>query len=473
MTLDTNSILPFLLTGGEIDHFRIACLLLFPFIVKNTEWVLGRLQDFYDIYIRRQWNLITFEGSSSIQHARLIDDYSFAFSSISHYVSTYCKCEAIKEMKDYSNDRTTKYILSSCSDFLIGDDIYIDIYTKDVDSNEKVNNQQNNAKASSMTRMILKSKTKSVAELKEFVEKCNNNYSKHVDSLVENKIYHFIYKNKTNRLNFTSTVISDLTDENNMNFETFDHIFNEHKDTIIADMDRLNDIDYYRRNGIKRKKGYLFYGNTGCGKTYTVMAMANKGKRHIIEVPMSRVKTNEELEDIINLTNIDNVKFDKEDVIILFDEIDCGSSLKKRDNFEKVDGIDSVSENHTVAAKEKDGVIIEKDELSLGTVLSRLDGIGSYNGIIFIATTNCINSLDPAIYRHGRMDPYNFTYLRRIDTIELIEKSYDCKLSENQLAKIPGRNRKISPSSLKKYIQDYENDLPGLLEYLRTHGEVK
>lgn len=420
-------------------------------------------------------------------YSKLVDDYSYAFRAISYYISNNCPCDSLKEMKEYHSNDKVSYVLANCVEFDLKNGMFIDLTTTTPPAQQGVQAAAKGAPqggVSSMIKMCLKSKTKTAGEIKEFVELCIADYKKHVESINKNKIYHFIYKKKNDdRLDFSSTVISDLDDPNNMNFETFDHVFNEHKSTIIADMDRLNDVNYYRRNGIKRKKGYLFYGNTGCGKTYSVMAMANKSKRHIIEVPMSRVKTNDELEEIVNLTMINKVAFTKEEVIILFDEIDCGTdSLKKREGFEDAAPEEPEEPEEPVSKpvlpigfilpepkKEKSkSSFSSSDKLSLGTVLSRLDGIGSYNGILFIATTNCITSLDPAIYRHGRLDPYFFTHLRRIDMVGMIEKSFGATLSKKQTAKLPDRNRKISPSSLKKYIQDYENNLQGLLDFVCT-----
>ena len=50
----------------------------------------------------------------------------------------------------------------------------------------------------------------------------------------------------------------------------------------MNDIKRLRDIEYYQKNGIKRKKGYLFYGHPGCGKTLSVIAMALEDNRHIL-----------------------------------------------------------------------------------------------------------------------------------------------------------------------------------------------
>ena len=338
--------------------------------------------------------------------------------------------------------------MANISNLSLGDGFFVDLteYTRVDKENITVT-----------TKLHIKSKEKSTKDLQKFVNRVVKEYSSYIEDLNNDKIYHFIYKDKRdNRLNFSSTVISDKSDPRNMNFETFDHIHNEHKETLISDMDRLNDVEYYRRNGIKRKKGYLFHGDTGCGKTYTVMAMANKGWRHILEVPMARVKSDDELEEIVNITTINGVSFKKDQLIILFDEIDCGTNApKKREDFDQTSDGDTKKDH--------------EDGLSLGTILSRLDGIGSYNGILFIATTNCKNSLDPALYRHGRLDPYFFTHSRKEDIIGIIEKTYGIKLSKKQQAGIPDRDKGISPSSMKKYIQDYERDLDGLLGFLKRY----
>ena len=47
------------------------------------------------------------------------------------------------------------------------------------------------------------------------------------------------------------------------------------------------------------------------------MAMAKYDKRHILEIPLSRVKTNKEFEEIISSIEIDNIKIPKDKLIIL------------------------------------------------------------------------------------------------------------------------------------------------------------
>jgi replication-associated recombination protein RarA len=60
-------------------------------------------------------------------------------------------------------------------------------------------------------------------------------------------------------------------------------------------------------------KGVLFYGPPGCGKTKCVEEIAEKYKKHIIDVPMSRIKKNSDIEELFNLTKIGCTEFKKED----------------------------------------------------------------------------------------------------------------------------------------------------------------
>ena len=373
------------------------------------------------------------------------------------------------------------YKLEVCDNTLIKDDIYLN-----VSINEKSSKDEKNPNLSAkLIEMVLRSKNHNINELKNFVDECVKEYKIQLKQKSKNKMYHFIYngitdgKNSIERLQFSQSTISDFDDINNINYETFDHIEHIHKQQIIKDLDLLNNIEYYKKHGLKRKLGYLFYGNPGCGKTSTVMAIANYQKRHIMEIPLSRVKTNSELEKILNLTSINNISFKKNEIIILFDEIDAcdvvnirdGESEKEKSDDSSSDMRDMLSE--LIEKKEKESETksysrFDKDKLSIGTILSRLDGIGSYNGLIIIGTTNIIDNISPALYRDGRLNKMFFDYAQKEYIAKMIEKSYDIKLEKEEIDNLPDIKDKISYSTIKKTIMQYYDDYKNLLVYLKS-----
>ena len=217
-------------------------------------------------------------------------------------------------------------------------------------------------------------------------------------------------------------------------FEDFDNISSVHNELLINDMKKLKDIDYYKRTGMKRKKSYLFYGEPGCGKTSSIIALAMKDKRHIIEVPMSLISTCKDLDGVMNLKEIDDITFNNDEVIILFDEIDIGMSdnliqQQIKENNSTVDLATSIVTELKKIGKD-DAVILpskcstDRVAINLGALLSKFDGISNYNGKVIIATTNHKDKIDSAVCRPLRLTPVYFTFCRKIDIENIIKKFY-------------------------------------------------
>lgn len=483
------SYLYLLMTKGDPDYKLVFIVFILPFIGTVLDRLYRKFLSWYEIWRFNTWNYLNFVGYDSIHNGDNYYDYPKPFLAISYYVyreklSNNLKYLLIsknnKDSTEVFSDKKQNYILDTASDTCIGNSMYIDIYEG---SPIETKDTQSNTRTISKT-LCLKSQKYNTFELQNFVNKCVEEYEKYIENDHYNKIYHFIYKNKKNStLMFTSSVLSDLSNDKTKSYESFDHIYNEHKETIIGDIKRLHNVEYFKKYGLKRKKGYLFYGHPGCGKTYTVMAMANHDNRHIIEIPMSRVKTNSEMEDILNLTQIHGVTFNKDQVIYLFDEIDTGgNAIKKRDHEDnekesKGNKNKDHKESTETESKDKQSMLIDlltsnndtykesTDELNLGTLLSRTDGIGNYNGPITVATTNCKDKLSPALYRHGRLDPIFFDYARKIDIQMMIEKFYNIKLTTEQISKLPDRCDKVAPSSIIRYIEIH-NDCDKLIDFL-------
>lgn len=347
------------------------------------------------------------------------------------------------------NDCKTNYVLDDTNEITLGNNMFLKIHRTE-------SSYQTNTTTSGYVyeyHFILGSNVVSVKKIEEFLSKCLDEYEKSILDSTRNKLYHFIYQGydtDREKTDYSVQILSDKNTETNTNFETFDTMVGENKKILINDLDRLHDLEYYKEKGLRRKKGYLFYGPPGCGKTSHVMAMANHDQRHILEIPLSRVKTAQQFENILNLKEINGIPICKDHLIYLFDEIDIS--------------LQSMEEKKNIHTKDKalNKFIADVDVINLDTLLSRLDGIGSYQGMVIVATTNRKNNLPPALCRHGRLTPMLFDLLEKEKIEEMIERYYKVKLTKSQKALIKGKK---APSELQYMFET--NSLDTLLERIR------
>ena len=340
------------------------------------------------------------------------------------------------------NDSKTRYVLDDTNEITLGNNMFLKIHRTE-------SSYQTSTTSSGYVyeyHFIVGSNIISVKKIEEFLSKCLNEYEQSILESTRNKLYHFIYQGyNTDRekTDYSVQILSDKGSETNTNFETFDTMVGDNKAILINDLDRLHDLEYYKEKGLRRKKGYLFYGPPGCGKTSHVMAMANHDQRHILEIPLSRVKTAQQFENILNLKEINGIPICKEHLIYLFDEIDIS--------------LQAMEEKTNIHTKDKalNKFIGDVDVINLDTLLSRLDGIGSYQGMVIVATTNRKNNLPPALCRHGRLTPMLFDLLEKEKIEEMIETYYKVKLTKSQKALIKGKK---TPSELQYMFETHSLD---------------
>lgn len=306
-----------------------------------------------------------------------------------------------------------------------------------------------------------------VVDLNDYLELCHNEYQKFISQKPDDTLYYFKYLGKIgNELNFSHSVLSS---EISPLFETFDNMYNEHKELLIKDIHRLKDMEYYKKTGLRRKKSYLYHGEPGCGKNATVVAQALHDKRHIIDIPFSILQWNSEFHELINLRSINGINFSKSQIIVMFDEMDIGLKkilrnleYKKDSQFDKLANVIGNIQNYSVpsehAASNKD-IPTDKsfDIINLGCILSELDGICNYDGIIVVGLTNNISDMPKALIRDMRLTPLYFTYLRQEDAVSIIQKMFNVVLSDNMIMKIP--HRKISPAKLRCLCEQHDSCL--------------
>jgi chaperone BCS1 len=177
------------------------------------------------------------------------------------------------------------------------------------------------------------------------------------------------------------------------------------RDRLISDITKFrNSRQRYRQLGVPYHRGYLLYGPPGTGKTSLVSALAGKFQVHIYAINLSAFNDHS-LRRAINDVS--------PNAIILFEDIDCMKSGKARVNQGETQGKQG---GHNLDDKKED---IATLSVTLSGLLNALDGFSAPENVIFVMTSNVIESLDPALLRPGRID-YRL-YMGQADDAQKVE----------------------------------------------------
>jgi len=156
----------------------------------------------------------------------------------------------------------------------------------------------------------------------------------------------------------------------------------------------VRDIDKFRRSkkryeelGVPYHRGYLLYGPPGAGKTSLVSALAAKFGLSVYLLNLADF-TDRTLMNAVNQVNPNSV--------LLFEDIDCMKSGKAR-----TPSVPPRS-NGTLGRDEKETA--EQNGVTLSGLLNALDGFYAPTNVLFMMTTNRIETLDEALLRPGRID---------------------------------------------------------------------
>ena len=128
--------------------------------------------------------------------------------------------------------------------------------------------------------------------------------------------------------------------------------------------------DWYQQMGIPHRRGYLFFGPPGTGKSSTAEALAGELNIPIYALNLAGM-TDQSLEGA--LANMNGEKA----AILLVEDID------------------------TIVPTRETG---KDQKICLGTLLNAIDGVLASEGRILIMTTNFPDKIDPALKRRGRID---------------------------------------------------------------------
>jgi len=239
------------------------------------------------------------------------------------------------------------------------------------------------------------------------------------------------------------------------------------KEDVLADINEYlhpHTPRWYASRGIPLRRGYLFHGPPGTGKTSFSFALAGVFGIDIYVISLQDAGVTEEdlaalftklpRRCIVLLEDIDTagLRRDEDDVVV--EEQDenevrengdarnksTKSNGEKKDaKADKPEASDSSSSDDSdrkrrrrkkqskrVVRKERKDAKITPETISLSGLLNAIDGVASHEGRVLILTTNKPESLDEALVRPGRVDrQVAFKNATGVQAMELFHRMYE------------------------------------------------
>lgn len=228
------------------------------------------------------------------------------------------------------------------------------------------------------------------------------------------------------------------------------------KDRVLADINEyLHPATprWYANRGIPYRRGYLFAGPPGTGKSSLAWAIAGIFGLDIYCISLVEPSLTEE--DLgLMFTSLPRR------CVVLLEDIDSAGLIKRQEpntttapseqdaaakiGAEITKALSSAQQNNK-GSKDNQGI-------SLSGLLNAIDGVASHEGRVLVMTSNFPDKLDDALIRPGRIDMrIDFTKATRSQIVELFTRMYspDTPLVKALLAAEPTKLAAISkPSTL-------------------------
>ena len=212
--------------------------------------------------------------------------------------------------------------------------------------------------------------------------------------------------------------------------KSFDSIFLSNKQDILDDLEFFKrERDIYAKLGVPYKRGYVFHGTPGNGKSALAFAIGEYLKYDIYVLSLSDMRDS--------------------DLTKAFSRIPPKSIILIEDIDSFYNGREAQGEN----------------KVSFSTLLNVLSGVAQKNDIITIFTTNIFESLDPALLRDSRCD---FSAEIKNPTKEVVEQ-YLSYVFEKEITLSFTPN--LGFSALQNIVLKHNNDLSKVINILQNEPD--
>ena len=446
----------------NIKYFKKYILILYSYIINNnikSELIIDAQNVTYD--------------RNGLKINKLL--YSKIFQAITYYIKElksneiYSKREPDKTEKD-NNPMFDVFIPDQDKPFFLNEEKTIKCLIK---LNEfEINNKDNTEfKKNHVIKIFSENVNTKISDLEDFVDECLVKYNKYLQKKTINDQYYFCFNSSEDNgeiLNFTEKIFKTN--------RTFNSIFFENKNSYIQNLDFfLKNENWYIKKGIPYHYGILLHGKPGCGKTSIIKATLEYTKRHAFVIPLNRVKTCGELENIFFQSEVNNKNIPTEKRIYIFEDIDCLCNIVKDreldsdDDFSEIkikSELEILSKLTDISYKNKTS---PEDELNLSCLLNIFDGILETPGRIIILTSNYPDKIDKALLRPGRIDK-NIELKKASATIvkEILQSFYDISLEEiEELSQNKIEDNLLTPAEVMNICQnnifEFENAIKKII----------
>ena len=335
--------------------------------------------------------------------------------------------------------------------------------------------------------------TKSMQELRAFLNKITHEYKIKIENKLGGKMYYFNqhpmnapvtmngqkdYTKLPNNSVFTMKV-----------FQTnrkFTNLFGPEIAVVRKRVEFFTkNRKWYDTKGIPYTLGLLLSGQAGAGKTSSIKCLANETKRHIININLNNDITKTQLEnlffnELIVVLNVSTGQTEKyyiplDQRIYVLEDIDAQSDLVM-ERGEKVNAVPDVPGSIKINPNKPDihstdNSWVQSEKIDLSFLLNLLDGVLEIPGRIVMMTSNFPEKLDHALVRPGRIDVIaNFTKCSHETMIEMMEFFYDIVLTdEEREAILRTKEYVISPAEMSKIMFENFGNHAGAIQKL---GEI-